>query len=133
MRTAITRPPSFPSVATESPLQAPPSQVWHVLCGDAGHWRVGMYSPCASRVEQVQELERHDCPELFVLISGKITLIVFERGVVREIELLPGVGVLVSAPHSGYCPEGPHSGRALVVERDSFDTEYGTAQQWAAH
>ena len=38
--------------------------------------------------------------------------------------------VLVKAPHSGYCPDGPHTGVAFVVERDAFETEYRTVEEW---
>jgi hypothetical protein len=36
----------------------------------------------------------------------------------------------VTAPHNGFCPNGPHSGTALVIERDSFDTEYRPPREW---
>jgi hypothetical protein len=132
VRKVTTRAPSFPDAPTQRPLQAVASQVWQVLCGDTGHWRVGLYSPSATSPDPAQELERHDCPELFVLLQGRLTLTVLEPDGVREIALSPGVPVLVSAPHAGYCPTGPHGGSALVVERDSFDTEYKTAKEWAA-
>ena len=49
-----------------------------------------------------------------------------ERGPVNE-------PVLVTAPHAGFCPDGPHSGRALVVERDAFDTKYGSPTEFTTN
>jgi hypothetical protein len=133
MRTVTTRPPSFPEAATEALLQAAPGVRWQVLCGDAGHWRLGIYSPAETSAADLVELERHDCPELFLLLDGELTLLVAEvseGGRTRELPLVPGRPVLVTAPHGGFCPRGPHSGRALVVERDAFDTEYRTPGGW---
>ena len=129
MRQVSTRPPSFPEVHTETPLGSPAGR-WNVVCGDRGHWRVGVYSPEAGSRAEVVELERHDCPELFLLMSGRVTLVVAEGQEARDIELSPGLPVLVRAPHSAYCPDGAHTGTAFVVERDSFDTEYREVQEW---
>jgi hypothetical protein len=130
VRKVVTRPPSFPQVAADQPLQAQPGVVWQVVCGDAGHWRAGIYSPSAAAREQLAELERHDCPELFLLMDGRLTLVVGDGEQVREVELRQGEPVLICSPHSGYCPDGPHTGRAFVVERDSFDTEYRGVAEW---
>lgn len=124
MRKVVTLPPSFPAAPLNELLAALPGQRWQVLCGDAGHWRVGLYSPGESRRGDIAELEQHDCPELFLLLSGRLTLVLEEAGGVRELPLEAGRPVLVTAPHCGYCPDGPHTGLALVVERDSFETEY---------
>lgn len=134
MRKVETRPPSFPEVAPDSPLAPEPELVWQVLCGDHGHWRVGLYSPALASRAEVKELERHDCPELFLLLEGELTLVLADAGApgaVRELALEPGRPVLVSAPHSGYCPRGPHRGVAFVVERDRFDTEYRAPLEWS--
>jgi hypothetical protein len=69
-------------------------------------------------------LELHDCPELFLLLSGRLTLLLATDGAIRQLPLEPGRPVLVTAPHCGFCPDGPHTGTAFVVERDSFDTTY---------
>ncbi len=134
MRKVETRPPSFPEVREDAPLASEPELVWQVLCGDRGHWRVGLYSPALASAAEVHELERHDCPELFLLLEGELTLVLADPSApegVRELPLEPGRPVLVSAPHSGYCPRGPHRGVAFVVERDSFDTEYRAPRDWA--
>ena len=133
VRTVVTRPPSFPEAAADTPIRPAPGQRWQVLCGDAGHWRAGLYSPPVSGARDVGELERHDCPEMFLLISGRVTLVLSDgRGGTREVPLEAGRPVLVTAPHSAYCPDGPHAGLAFVVERDSFDTEYREVAGWTS-
>ncbi len=130
MRHVETTHPSFPQVEPNHSLACPDAETWHVVCGDTGHWRVGIYSPKASAKAELHELERHDCPEFFLLTRGRLTLVVFEDGGCREIVLEPGQPVLVTAPHNGYCPDGPHTGAAVVVERDAFRTEYRTVPEW---
>ena len=129
-RTVQTRCPSFSAVPFDEHLVPPQGVRWHVVCGDEGHWRAGMYSPPEASASELAELEKHDCPELFLLISGQVTLVVAEPGGTREIALQPGVPVLVESPHSGYCPNGPYTGVAFVVERDVFDTEYRSVGEW---
>ena len=117
-------PPSFPEAPFDVPLLPEAQRRWQVLCGDAGHYRVGIYSPAESSVEQLQQLETHDCPELFLLIEGELTLVLEQQGALHELPLQTGRPVLVTAAHNGFCPRGPHSGGALVVERDRFTTRY---------
>lgn len=130
MRHVQTRPPSFPEVTFDQPIPWPEGERWNVLCGDRDHWRVGMYSPPESSPDQLPELERHDCPEMFVLVRGNLTLLIADGDHVRQQPLELGVPVLVTSPHAGFCPDGPHTGAALVVERDSFDTEYRSPEDW---
>jgi hypothetical protein len=97
---------------------------WQVICSDGPHWRVGIYSPPEAHAREVRELERHDCPELFLLMEGRITLVFRnEQGVLCELVLSPGAPVLITSPHGAYCPDGPFTGVALVVERSEFETE----------
>jgi hypothetical protein len=130
MRNVSTRPPSFPEVPADQPLPVQDGERWQVVCGDAGHWRAGGYSPPQSRADELDELERHDCPELFLLLSGHLTLVLSVGGKVTEVALQPGKPVLVVNPHNGYCPDGPHTGQALVIERDAFQTEYRDVGDW---
>jgi hypothetical protein len=130
MRRVSTRRPSFPKAKPNKLLSTRPNVRWQVICGDTGHWRVGTYSPPESKCEEVIELERHDCPEFFLLLDGALTLVLSENGKLRELPLKPGKPVLVTAPHSAFCPAGPHTGTALVVERDEFETEYRSIAEW---
>jgi hypothetical protein len=124
MRREETRPPSFPEVAPNVPLAPVAGVRWQVLCGDAAHWRVGLYSPPERSRDDIAELEQHDCPELFLLVDGALTLVLLEGGEERDVPLERGRPLLVTAPHAGYCPNGPFTGTAFVVERDRFATEY---------
>ncbi|MBM4394215.1 MAG: hypothetical protein FJ087_00820 [Deltaproteobacteria bacterium] len=131
MRRVETRPPSFPGVGPDAVTPWKDAERWQVLCGDTGHWRVGVYAPEHGSAADVRELERHDCPELFVLLSGRVTLVLSDgAGGTREVPLEDRRPLLVTSPHTGYCPDGPHTGIALVVERDSFDTEYRPIGEW---
>jgi len=132
MRRVTTKSPSFPEVVSDTPLLANTGPVWQVLCGDAGHWRCGLYSPEFERLDQIKELERHDCPELFLLVRGQVTVVVQRADGLTAIPLENGRPVLVRGPHSGYCPDGPGSGTAFVVERDAFETEYRMINAWSA-
>lgn len=130
MRKVTTRPPSFPAAPLNALISPEKKVRWQVLCGDGGHWRVGIYMPSEASRAEVVDLERHDCPEFFLLLSGALTLVLAENGEVRELPLEAGRPVLVTAPHSGFCPGGAHTGAALVVERDAFDTEYREEAAW---
>lgn len=133
-RRVTVEPPSFSAVAANVPLGAAASVEWTVLCGDADHWRAGIYSPAVSSAAELAELERHTCPEAFVLLSGRVVLVLADgSGGVHEVELMPGKSVLVAAPHAGYCPDGPHRGAAFVVQRDTFSTEYRSPVGWAGY
>lgn len=132
MRTVHVTPPSFPDAPENTPLDVIPDKVWQVVCGDADHWRAGIFSPSAACLEECPELERHTCPELFLLMEGRLTLVLFLRdGEVTALPLEAGRPVFVTAPHSGFCPDGPHTGRAFVVERDQFSTDYASREGWA--
>ncbi len=130
MKVVETTPPSFPDVSPDALLTLESNQRWQVACGDEGHWRVGFYSPAEASPADIQELERHDCPEFFMLVSGKLSLYLSRDGVLQSIPLEPMKPILVESPHCGFCPDGPHTGVAVVVERDAFNTEYRKPQEW---
>ncbi|RJO69672.1 MAG: hypothetical protein C4523_06020 [Myxococcales bacterium] len=130
MRLVETRPPSFPEAPLDALLSWKPRERWQVVCGDEAHWRVGVYSPGEASRADVKELEKHDCPEFFLLLSGRLTLVMSENGRVRDAPLEIGKPILVASPHCGYCPDGPHTGVALVIERDRFVTEYRPVTEW---
>ncbi len=132
MRKVSTVLPSFPNSPNNELLPFIPDERWQVLCGDEAHWRLGIYSPGESCHEDIRELEWHDCPELFLLLSGRLSLWIAKDGVLQDLELQPNQPVLITAPHCGFCPDGPHRGTALVVERDRFETIYRTPQEWVS-
>ena len=115
---------SFPDFKLHQGIKAKTRKLWQVLCGDKNHWRIGYYSPDAGSADKVPFLEKHTCVELFLLLSGRVTLIVDDGNGEREIELEPEKPVMVTGWHNGYAPDGPYTGTALVVERDHFTTRY---------
>lgn len=125
-----TEAPSFPAAPLDELLTPVAGERWQVMCGDEANWRVGVYSPGETCPADIAELEKHDCPELFLLLSGRVTLLLAKDGRLQELPLDPGRPVLVDAPHCGFCPDGPHTGQAFVVERDRFDTEYRKPHDW---
>lgn len=124
MRTVHVTAPSFPDAEQNSPLAILPDKVWQVMCGDQDHWRAGVFSPAATSADQCPELERHTCPELFLLMEGRLILVLDKGQGPELLELQAGRPVFVTCPHAGFCPDGPHGGRAFVVERDLFSTTY---------
>lgn len=124
MRTVTVERPSFPSVECNKILQAQLTKEWQVVCGDTEHYRCGIYSPAFSTALQIVELESHTCPEVFLLLSGRLTLLLNDNGKERELALELGKPVVIDTWHNGYCPDGPHTGSAFVVERDAFTTTY---------
>jgi hypothetical protein len=115
---------SFPDYALHRGLSAKAKKEWQVLCGDKAHWRVGFYSPTQKSNREVERLEKHTCVELFMLLSGRMTLILDNGKREYELKLEPMKPVMVWDWHCGYCPTGSHAGVAIVVERDQFSTVY---------
>lgn len=99
---------------------------WQVICGDKGHYRVGLFSPEIESLDEIREFEKHSCAEFFILLEGRVAMALMNeargRQKVRVLELEPLRPVLVRNWHAGFCPNGPFTGIALVVERDSFKT-----------
>jgi hypothetical protein len=115
---------SFPEFDLHRGLSARAKKEWQVLCGDKSHWRVGSYSPPQRNATAVKFLEKHTCVELFLLLSGSVTLIIDDGSGEYELPLEPMKPVMVAGWHAGFCPDGAFAGTALVVERDRFSTIY---------
>ncbi len=97
---------------------------WTVFCQDARNWRAGLYQPEFSSRREVDKLERHDIPELFVHLRGRVSLLLKSgRGPVRELRLKPGEALWVPAGewHNGFRGRG---GAALVIEKLGGKTQF---------
>ncbi len=99
---------------------------WRVVFRDRDRWQVGIYVPENASAEEVAVLERHTCPELFLLLEGRVVLVVSEDGSsTREVEMEPGKLYVVEEWHNAYRPGGG-KGVALVVEAPDVQTEYAS-------
>ena len=110
------------SISMKQIIHLSPSSRWEVLFSDADCWRVGMYRPEFERPEDIYELEKHTCPELFVCVRGKAGLVIRNGREERILEFMPGDALMVEDYHAGFIIEP--EGFFLVVERASFETEY---------
>jgi len=117
--------PSFSEVGTDKPLSIKKRKRWQVICGDKGHYRIGVYSPEFASQEQIKILEKHSCDEFFLLLEGSMSLLLIDdRGKEKVIKLKPMKPVFVRGWHNGFCEGGKFTGIAIVVERDKFITKY---------
>jgi hypothetical protein len=102
----------------EPPPRWQPSLASQLLGGDPDAWRAVVCSPPESSLVEIDELHETVHPALFLLLEGRVTVVFANNaGELHEIPLEPGTPVLISTPHAAYCPDGPHLGVALIVER----------------
>lgn len=109
-----------PSEITPRPLN--PERRWDVFSSDPGFWRTGLYRPENTCPEEITELEKHSCPELFICLGGKAGLVVIDGPVERIVTFEPGDELLVTGYHNGFIID--QDAYFLVVERTFFTTEY---------
>jgi len=95
---------------------------WHVPFEDDGSWRVGVYKPEFFNVAEIDVLEKHTCPELFICTGGRMGLLLSEENRETELILQPGEAVKVTGYHNGF--QVDQEGFFIVVEQTSFSTEY---------
>jgi hypothetical protein len=91
-----------------------PDSLWSVLFKDNGHWRVGIYRPECGEPDDIDILERHTCPELFVCLGGRMGIVVGTGAEERIAEMEPNQALLVMDYHNGFAIDP--SGYFLVVE-----------------
>jgi len=97
---------------------------WQVIANYEDSWSTGISSPPQSSVDEIEDLEKHDTPEMFMLTKGKANILVRDEDEERIIELKPFQPVLVNGWHKTYCPEGPRTGSILVIEKPNSKTEF---------
>ena len=96
---------------------------WEVVFRDGDCWQLGIYVPENESIDDIKVLERHDCPEMFYLIKGRVVLVLSSGDGLEEVEMREGRIYIVDCWHNAYRPGGS-PGIALVVERPSVKTEY---------
>ncbi len=99
-----------------------PGTRWEIVFKDNGAWRAGVYKPEYGRAENIEILEKHSCPELFICMNGRMGLLIFDGKIEHTVEFMPGEALLVDDYHNGYFIDG--AGFFTVIERTSFSTEY---------
>lgn len=99
-------------------------QRWRVVFKCNKYWQVGIYVPEYTSRNQIKVLEKHDSPELFYLVKGRIVLVLSsDLKELREVEMEPGKIYIVDEWHNAYRPNGVE-GIALVIEKPDIKTEY---------
>ena len=98
-------------------IEAKGDRRWKVVFKDSDKWLCGIYVPEFRSREEITFFEKHDGPEMFTLIDGKVTLVLRdERGREQRVPLSKRKLVVVDEWHNAYRPKGA-KGIALVIER----------------
>ena len=101
-----------------------PTRRWEVVFRDDGRWQAGIYVPEYTSREEIKQLEKHNVPELFLLISGSIVLVTSIDGEkIIETPMEPGVLYIIDEWHNAYRPGGKE-GVALVIEGVDVETVF---------
>ena len=94
---------------------------WQVVF-EEGNWLCGIYQPENKSLADVSKLEKHDAPELFLLVRGEITMVISKDGKnLEEYRLKPGEVFITNQWHNAYSEGG---GRAMVIEKCGVKTEF---------
>ncbi len=96
---------------------------WKVMFRDKNKWLSGLYSPEFTKDGEIKKFEKHSGPELFLLLEGKMTLVLLKSKGREEIPLKKDEAVIVDTWHNAYRPRGC-KGVALVVEKDNISTQW---------
>ncbi|MEM2180369.1 MAG: hypothetical protein QXP32_06100 [Nitrososphaeria archaeon] len=97
---------------------------WNVVFKDDYRWQCGIYVPEYSSKDEVTYIEKHDGPELFYLIEGKIVLVLSADGKsFVEVPIEKSIIYVVNEWHNAYRPNGVE-GIALVIEKTNVKTEF---------
>lgn len=96
---------------------------WKVIFRDRNNWCCGIYIPEFTDASEIQKFEKHSGPELFLLLEGKVTLVLLENKRRKEVPLKKDKVVVVNTWHNAYRPKGA-KGVALVIERDNIATQW---------
>ena len=96
---------------------------WKVIFNDDMKWRVGIYVPENKSLEEISYLEAHNAPELFLLLKGKVNLVISEDLQSYKIISMEKYKIyIVNEWHNAF--RIGDEGIALVVERSDIATKY---------
>lgn len=94
---------------------------WKVIFRHKNNWLCGIYIPEFTDACEIQKFEKHNGPELFLLLQGKVTLVLLEGNKRRKVPLKKDEVVIVNTWHNAYRPKGG-KGVVLVIEKDNIST-----------
>ena len=97
---------------------------WEVVFKENDRWQCGIYVPENTSLDDITFLEKHNAPELFVLVRGNIVLVLMDdEGNIKEVNMEEDKIYIVNTWHNAYRPNNCE-GVALVIERPDITTEY---------
>jgi hypothetical protein len=99
-----------------------PEQKWKVISKDDGCWRTGIYRPEFSGPDEIDVLEKHTCPELFICAAGRAGLLIYDDVSESTVRLQAGEAVEINEYHNGFLID--QEAYFIVVERSAFTTDY---------
>lgn len=104
------------------PFSVQTNDRWTIIAQDEKYWRVGIYHPEFSSPDEINVLEKHSCPELFICVNAPCGLLLCSGE--KEIQhiLQPQEAIFVTEYHNGFKVD-PH-GYFIVVEQTDFTTEF---------
>lgn len=108
-------------------LPAKAHERWQVVFSEKSEgYRIGLYLPEFTKPEEIQQLEKHNYQEVFLLISGKMGLVIRDEHNNPQTEqivtLEPGRPVVVAGYHNGFSSD---NALCYVFEADNIETEFG--------
>ncbi len=101
---------------------------WTIVFRENQRWQCGIYVPENESLDDIKTLEKHDAPELFLLVEGSIVLVLMENEEIKEVPMEKGKIYIVDTWHNAYRPNGS-KGVALVIERPDIRTEYKSLER----
>jgi hypothetical protein len=99
-----------------------PEQKWKVIAKDDSFWRTGIYRPEFSGPDEIDVLEKHTCPELFICSAGRAGLLIYDGVSEAIVSLQAGEAVEINVYHNGFLID--QDAYFIVVERSAFTSEY---------
>ncbi|HOE20294.1 MAG: hypothetical protein KBG92_00480 [Spirochaetes bacterium] len=95
---------------------------WNVVAQDENMWRVGIYHPEYNSAREIDRLEKHSCPELFICVNGQCGLLLREGNREHQLIMNPLEAIMVTSYHNGFKVD--NDGFFIVAERTDFTTHF---------
>jgi len=108
-------------IKSKSKISLQSRKRWKIIFRHKNNWLCGIYIPEFTDVSQIKKFEKHDGPELFLLLEGKVTLVLLEGNKRCKVPLKKNKIVIVNTWHNAYRPKDS-KGVVLVIEKDNIST-----------